>query len=441
MKMSININKEVNPHFENFIFDWDYQTYLLLGGYGSSKSYHIAFKIITKCLQEKRKVLVIREVYETIRESCYDLFCEILEDMELLSDGVSRKYSKTKVIGKTSPMMLSFPNGSKIIFKGMDKPAKLKSINGVSIVWLEECSEVKYSGYKELIGRIRHPFLSLHFILSTNPVDEQNWVFSHFFIDEENDRRVLDPERLYKKKIIIKNGVYYHHSLPDDNYFLPVSYIRNLDELQDYDKDLYRVARLGRFGSNGLKVLPQFETAPHLDVMREVQKVPDKHKFNGMDFGFETSYNAIVRMAVDDVNKVLYIYAQYYKNKMTDDRTAVELQKLGWDDIKIIADSEDPKAIAFYQQSGFRMRGAHKQKRVSQVRKIKRFKKIICSEECKDVIRELKTLTYAKDPQGRMIYDEFNIDPHTFSAIWYGLDLYEVADLKERKRNNMKGSA
>ena len=80
----MNIDKEVNERFENFIFDWDYKTYLLFGGYGSSKSYHIALKIILKCLQEKRKVLVIREVYETIRESCFDLFEEILEELDLL---------------------------------------------------------------------------------------------------------------------------------------------------------------------------------------------------------------------------------------------------------------------------------------------------------------------------------------------------------------------
>ena len=37
------------------------------------------------------------------------------------------------------------------------------------------------------------------------------------------------------------------------------------------------------------------------------------------------------------------------------------------------------------------------------------------------------------------IYDEFNIDPHTFSAIWYALDTYTVADIKERKNNSRKG--
>lgn len=80
------VEKPVNPRFEDFLFDWDYKHYLLFGGYGSSKSYHIALKLILKCLEEKRKVLVIREVYETIRESCFDLFEEILSDMELLSE-------------------------------------------------------------------------------------------------------------------------------------------------------------------------------------------------------------------------------------------------------------------------------------------------------------------------------------------------------------------
>lgn len=40
-----------------------------------------------------------------------------------------------------------------------------------------------------------------------------------------------------------------------------------------------------------------------------------------------------------------------------------------------------------------------------------------------------------------MLYDEFNIDPHTFSAIWYALDLYEVPNLKPKPRHSKKGAA
>ena len=80
---SEKINKAVNPHFENFIFDLDSKIYLLVGGYGSSKSYHIALKIILKLLKEKRTALVVREVYDTIRESCYSLFAEICYTLNL----------------------------------------------------------------------------------------------------------------------------------------------------------------------------------------------------------------------------------------------------------------------------------------------------------------------------------------------------------------------
>lgn len=426
--------------------DWDYREYLCVGGYGSSKSYHIVLKLILKALEEKRKILVVREVYDTIRESCFDLFLEILEDLDLLEHNSNRKRSK-KVRYKTSPMQLLFPNGSKVIFKGMDKPGKLKSINGVSIVWLEEASEVKYAGYKELKGRLRHPTMSLHFILSTNPVGIENWVYQHFFKRTNDDGTVttiLDDQKLYRKHTIVKNGVYYHHSVVDDNMFVPKEYVRNLDEMQFYDPDLYRVARLGQFGLNGIRVLPQFTVAQsHEAVMRAVSGIPGKFKFTGFDFGFETSYNAVVRMAVDDLEKVLYIYWEYYKNHMTDDKTAEELAELGLQDEQIIADNADPKAIQYYRQMGFKIRGCHKWagSRLANTRKVKRFRKIVCSPNCINTIRELSTLTYAKDSKDNLKYDEFNIDPHTLSAIWYGLDNYTVADIKDELRNSRKGVA
>ena len=77
--------------------------------------------------------------------------------------------------------------------------------------------------------------------------------------------------------------------------------------------------------------------------------------------------------------------------------------------------------------------------RLQNTKKIKRFKKIVCSPKCKNTIRELKDLTYAKDSKGSAIYDEFNIDPHTFSALWYALDTYTVADIKEIKSNTKVG--
>ncbi|GED03076.1 PBSX family phage terminase large subunit [Bacillus atrophaeus] len=414
------MEKEVNPRFRNFLFDWSQKFYFLVGGYGSSKSYHVALKLVLKLIQEKRTALVVREVYDTHRDSTFSLFEEIITDLGL----------DHKIRCVSSPMQIRFPNGSKIIFKGMDKPAKLKSINNISIVWIEECSEVKYDGFKELLGRLRHPTLQLHMILSTNPVSKGNWSYKHFFKDDTNQFFVLDDEELYKEKTIIRNKTYYHHSTADDNLFLPESYIEQLEDLKTHDPDLYRVARKGRFGVNGKLVLPQFEVMEHEEVMKLIRTIDKPVLKNGMDFGFVDSYNALVRMAIDHKERILYIYWQYYKNDTTDDKTAEDLKELKR--VLIKADSAEPKTIRFFRQQGFLMKAAKKFQgsRLQYTKKAKRFKKIICSDQCPDVVRELKDLTFAVDKDGNIIEDEFNIDPHTFSAIWYGLDDYEVSSLK-----------
>lgn len=425
------MEKEVNPHFRKFLFDWDQKFQFLVGGYGSSKSYHIALKLILKLLDEKRTALVIREVYDTHRDSTFSLFEEIVNDLGL--DHV--------IQCRTSPLMLKFHNGSRIIFKGLDKPTKLKSINNISIIWIEECSEVKYEGFKELLGRLRHPTLQLHMILSTNPVGQDNWTYRHFFKDDQNNRFILDDERLYKERTIAINDTYYHHSTAEDNLFLPVSYIKQLDELKEYDPDLYRIARKGHFGINGIRVLPQFEVQPHEDVMLAISNINRPLLRAGMDFGFVDSYNAVVRLAVDHEKKYLYIYWEYYDRGKTDDVTVEDLKEFIETKELIKADNEQ-KTIAYFRKMGYNMVAAHKFQgsRLQYTKKIKRFKKIICSDSCKNTIYELQPLTYKTDKRGNIIEDEFQIDPHTFSAIWYALDDYEVTDLKEqpkeRKRPN-----
>ena len=453
----MEIVKEIADRFADFVFDWYYETYLLIGGYGSGKSYHVALKIILKLLQEKRKALVIREVYDTITESCYDLFKEILSDMDLLAIDDDRREYKTKVRAKKAPMEFIFPNGSRIIFKGMDKPEKVKSLNGVSIVWFEECSEIKYDGYKEMLGRIRTPDVSMHFILSCNPVGKENWVYRHFFvkIDEEgNEKVVLNDEELYEKRTLIHNGIYYHHSLMDDNPYLPDAYRKRLEEIKEYDEPLYRVARWGRFGPNGIRVLPQFVVATNSKkFVEEVKALGPANQYFGFDFGFEESYNAVISMSVDLKNSILYIWDEIYINHITDDKFAAtdemialkdklnDYNNQGYNKV-IVADNEDPKAISYYRQNGFKIRSCRNKfsgSRLSNTRKIKRFKKIICSPKCKNTIRELKDLTYLKKPNGDTVYDEFNIDPHTFSAIWYALDTVTVADIKEKNFNSKVG--
>lgn len=440
----------VSPVFDDFIFDWSRQYYLLVGSYGSGKSHAVVQKLILKLYEEKRKACVFRDVYDTHKESTFDLFKDVLGNMGLLADDGVRHHKK-KVCVKNSPLEFKFPNGSRVIFKGMDSTEKIKSLNGVSIIWIEECSEVSYDAYIEILGRIRTPDASMHFILTCNPVGKFNWVYQHFFEKTEDDgriRTIMSPDLFYIKSPIVRNGVYYHHSICDDNPFLPDDYIPRLDDIKNYDYSLWVVARLGRFGATGTRVLPQFEVMEHSKLMECVNAIDSRWYRIGMDFGFETSFNAVVKVAIDDKNKYLYIYSEYYRNKMTDDKTAQTLVQ--WDpgikEHKIKADNAEPKTIRYFNQQGFFMVPCKKKcdkksegSRIANTKKVKRFRRIICSSKCVNCRKELKDLSYKKLKNGMIDFSHFTIDAHTFSAIWYALDDYMVSDLKERKNNSRRG--
>jgi phage terminase large subunit len=325
-----------------------------------------------------------------------------------------------------SPLQFKFPNGSKIIFKGMDNKEKIKSLTNVSIAWIEECSELSLEAYLEILGRVRTYGVSMHFILTCNPIGKFNWVYQTFFSKTQEDgttKTIVPDELFYEKRILVKNGVYYHHSTCDDNPYLPRQYIIRLDEMKNYDKSLWLVARLGRFGEAGLRVLPQFETLDDKVVYAAVAGIEEQFHKCGMDFGFETSYNAVVKCAVDLNRHILYIYDEYYKNHMTDDKTAIDL--VNWDsnikNILIKGDCAEPKTIQYFRQEGFNMRPCRKLaesktegSRIANTKKIKRFARIICARHCINTIRELKDLTYKKNKNGEVNYGDFNIDSHTF---------------------------
>ena len=179
---------------------------------------------------------------------------------------------------------------------------------------------------------------------------------------------VVDDEVLYNRKIMVKNNVYYMHTIPEDNIFLPAQYLKVLDEIKTYDKRLWEVARLGKFGAPGTRVLPQLVIADSPVVFkRAIEELGDSNKYFGFDFGFEESFNAVISMAVDSKQGVLYIYDEIYRNHLTDDRFAVlpkmlklkeKLQAMNeaGHNKMIVADNEDPKAITYYRQCGYPIR-------------------------------------------------------------------------------------
>lgn len=403
----MTVQLQVADHFHDFIFDWEHKIYALIGAYGSGKSFNIPIKMHLKLMQEKRRAMVVREVYETHLDSTYQTLMDVAELLD-----PEEKY----ITFKKSPLRVVYSNGSEIIFRGLDKVEKMKSIQGITLVWVEEASEIKYAGYKELLLRLRNKD-SLHVMLSTNPVSEDNWIYKHFFVDEEKERTTLPPDRFYSEKIVTLDDTYYHHSTVDDNPFVNDSYIAELDKMQGYDPDLYRVARLGHFGILGDRVFTNVERVPHDEGMRLVNAISRPIYKYGLDFGFEVSYNALLECVIDHNEKILYITREYYERGITDDVLAERIS-----DFKrniITADSAHPSTIAYLKQSGYKIKKTKKGAGsvMEGVKKLKRFRKIVILDSCPNAWRELSTLSYKEDKNGNKLEEKYTFDAHTINKM------------------------
>jgi PBSX family phage terminase large subunit len=75
-------------------------------------------------------------------------------------------------------------NGNRIVFAGLDDVEKLKSINGITGIWIEEASEVENEDVDQLNLRLRGkmPYYK-QIILSFNPISMGNFLRAKFFTD------------------------------------------------------------------------------------------------------------------------------------------------------------------------------------------------------------------------------------------------------------------
>lgn len=95
-----------------------------MGSAGSAKSYSITQKLIIRACSEKIRILVCRRYGTTIRETVFALFKEILMKWHIAEH--------VKII--ESSFRIVFPNGSEIIFTGLDEETKLLSLTNISCI-------------------------------------------------------------------------------------------------------------------------------------------------------------------------------------------------------------------------------------------------------------------------------------------------------------------
>ena len=425
---------KIKEHFFNVLQDWNFDILLMIGGYGSGKSFTGFLKTALLATQEKRKILVVRKVYSTLKDSCYEDLKEAFDTL-----GVRKKWKLIK-----SPYEAeNIKNGSKIIFKGMDDWRKLKSIKNIDYILIEEADELSIEDIKELRKRLRGLNIKKHLVLMCNPVSRLSSIYKMFFTDEGFN---FDEEELYKKRELVKvdtitleDGtkekfvIKVHHSTYKDNPFLPASFIYELES--EKDPRIRRIARDGKFGADGDLVL--YNAVFEKDVFERyvAGKIDRKHLYRGIDWGYSISYTCGLMMAVNPVLNELYIYWEYYNKGKTTQELMQGLQALKNNNIPIFADSASSQTIADFYDAGFNIYGATKGKGSVEYHEqlLRSFSRIVIDiDRCPNTKAIAEECVYKKDKNGEIQAGKYNIDPHPFDAASYGLEEYDFVPLKNR---------
>ena len=146
----------------------------IYGGRGSGKSHDVAEYCLFRAYQAKIKVLCTRELQNSIADSVYSLLKNKITDMKL--DFFFTVY-KDRIVGN---------NGSEFIFKGIhNNVSEIKSMENISIAWLEESQSLSRESIDVIVPTIRAPGSIL--IFTFNPYKDNDPIYMEMKNATEDD--------------------------------------------------------------------------------------------------------------------------------------------------------------------------------------------------------------------------------------------------------------
>lgn len=393
------------PVYRPYVQDYTTRFNVYYGGAGSGKSHFVMQKLILKCLQYKRKLLVVRKVGNTLKDSVWAMCLKLLYQMPQVIKNINKSEYTIELI-----------SGTIILFKGFDDPEKIKSIEGITDIVIEEASELTEDDFDQLNLRLRASSGMLQIHLMFNPVSKANWVYKRFFENGTPDDTVII------------------HTTYKDNPHLPKEYIESLLRLERTNPAYYKIYVLGDFATLDKLVFPV--KTVRLISQDEIKDLPF---WIGMDFGYTNDPTAITWGYVDQEKKILYIIGEYDKKGMTNDVIAETVTNLGFAKERIIADSAEPKSIAELRQLGLKrilpaVKGKDSVK--NGIDRLQRYD-IIIDERCPNTIEEFDNYTWIKDKKtGEYINEPIDTFNHHIDSIRYGTQNV----MRKKPHSNMEKS-
>jgi PBSX family phage terminase large subunit len=341
--MCVKLSDCLGPAFYDMHYDIEdnlHTYYNLIGGRGSLKSSVISLEIVLGIMQDpKANAVCYRKVADTLSTSVYDQICWAIDKL-----GVTEKWHCT-----SSPLRCTYrETGQVIIFKGLDKAAKSKSIKVrygyIKYLWFEELDE--YAGEEEIRkvqqSVIRGGSSFIVFKSMNPPKSNTNW--ANTYIEQQSHR----PDTYTSHTTYLQ--------APEE--WLGIPFIEEAEFVKEITPNVYKHEYLGEIIGTGSEV---FDNLIAKRITNEEIERFD-HIYNGVDWGWFPDPYHFGRMHYDSARRMLYIFGEFRANRMKNIDTAEAIKEkfnLGRYDI-VTCDSAEQKSIEDYRSYGINARPAEK---------------------------------------------------------------------------------
>ena len=408
-QININFSDCIGPAFYDAhwdIIDGLHTYYNLAGGRGSLKSSFVSIEIVLGIMQNKdTHAVCYRKVADTLSTSVYN---QILWAIEKL--GVQDYWHCT-----TSPMKCEYlPTGQRIMFRGLDKAAKSKSIKVpfgyIAYLWFEEFDE--FTGEEE-IRKVQQSVVrggTKFYVFKTMnpPKSKSNWANSYM----EAQSLRSDTYTSYTTYL----------QAPAD--WLGPVFIEEAEYIKETSPKTYDHEYLGQAIGIGSEVFDNLDSCRITDEMIAGWD----RVYHGVDWGWYPDPYHFGSQYYDAARRELWIFAEYRCNKTKNEDTANYLIENGLIRKKIdvvTCDSAEQKSTADYRNYGINARNAEKgpdsvrygMKWLQGLTKIH-----IDPRRCPHTWNEFKNYEYELDKDGNPTSNYPDMDNHSIDECRYAME-------------------
>lgn len=334
---TINLTDIIAPAFYSVhwdILDGKHTYYDLSGGRGSTKSSFVSAEVVLGVMGDPNaNAAVFRKYAVTLRESVYEQIQWAIDEL-----GVSDLWE-----AKVSPLQFIYkPTGQKIIFRGLDKAKKTKSIKAshgyFKYLWFEELDE--FSGIEE-IRTVQQSVLRggdkfVVFKSFNPPISRSNWANVYFEEPREDSFRHKSD----------------YTNVPVE--WLGQQFIDDAEHLKATNERAYRHEYLGEPVGLGTNIFDMLEIRTITD--EEISKY--QSIYQGQDWGWFPDPKAFIRVAYVPNKEQVILLDELGGCKIRNASMAKEIQDKGYDDYNISCGVDEEESIIDFRDEGLPARRA-----------------------------------------------------------------------------------